>query len=120
MNKKVIISILGILVLGVGIFYFLYPKLFPNQNVDSKKPYSTLSEYAVSIDYSCDLDSDCEIKDVRNCCGAYPECVNLNAKVDPDFVNKACAKESMAGICGFDSIDACRCVNKKCQGYLTE
>jgi len=124
MNKKVIISILGILVIGVGIFYLLYPKFYHNQSidpkVDSKKAYSTLEEYAASIDYSCNIDSDCEIKDVHNCCGAYPECVNLNSKVDSDFVNKACSKESMSGICGFDSIDSCRCVNKKCQGYLKE
>lgn len=120
MNKKVIISILGILVIGVGIFYFLYPKLFPNQNVDSKKVYSTLEEYSASINYSCNIDSDCKIKDVSNCCGSYPECVNSNAVVDPSFVKKACEKERMAGVCGYPSIDACRCENKKCQGYLKE
>lgn len=124
MNKKVIISILGILVIGVGIFYFLYPKSYHNQNVDpkidSKKVYSTLEEYATSIDYSCNIDSDCKINDVHNCCGYYPECVNSNAAVDPNFVKDACDKEDITSVCGYSSIDACRCENKKCQGYLTK
>lgn len=122
MNKKIILFLAIFLALLIGAFVFLYPKFYRNQNGGSselKKSYSTLEEYSAIINYSCDADSDCEIKDVRNCCGYYPECVNINAKVDPDFVNKACGEESMGSICGFPSIDACKCVNNKCQGYLS-
>ena len=139
MNKKTILSVAVILVMVLGIFYFLSPKLFRNQNVEPQKvyttpdkndpnivvppvsksqPYTTLGEYENSINYSCNVDSDCEIKDVRNCCGVYPVCTNSNAKTDPDFVDKACEKEGISSVCGFDSIDSCKCVNKKCQGYL--
>ena len=141
MNKKIILAVLGIFLMMFGFFYFLYPKLFRNQNVEPQKvyttpdknepdivlppvsesqPYATLNEYENSINYSCNVDSDCEIKDVHNCCGAYPVCTNSNAKTDPDFVRKACDKEDVANVCGFDSVDSCKCVNNKCQGYLKE
>lgn len=142
MNKKTILAVLAIAIVVLGIFYFFYPKLFiRNQNVEPQKvytipdknepnkvippvsnnqPYTTIGEYENSINYSCNIDSDCEIKDVHNCCGAYPVCTNSNAKTDPGFVEKACEKEGISSICGFDSIDSCKCVNKKCQGYLKQ
>ena len=86
----------------------------------SSASYTTLEEYNNSIDYSCVENSDCVIKDVGNCCGAYPECVNKNTITDLDFVNRACAEESLDSVCGFPSIDSCRCVNSVCEGFLEE
>ncbi len=77
----------------------------------------TLDEYYASIDYSCQTDADCEIKDVHNCCGYYPECVNADARTDADLVGELCQNEGMASICGFPSIDACRCSEGRCEGY---
>ncbi len=80
------------------------------------KSYSTLQEYENSIDYSCQTDSDCAIKDVHTCCGYDPACTNKNAVVDATFVSDACEKEGAVGICGFPSIDSCKCENNKCKG----
>jgi hypothetical protein len=77
-----------------------------------------LDEYYSNIDYSCNTDSDCVIKDVHNCCGYYPKCVNKDTEVNSDYVSKACATEKMGSICGFPSINSCRCVQNKCEGFL--
>jgi hypothetical protein len=66
-------------------------------------------------DRSCKTDSDCVVKDVGNCCGRFPACVNKNAKTDPAAVRAQCAKDGMASICGFEEITACQCVEGQCQ-----
>lgn len=78
---------------------------------------SGLTDDAIAIDYTCRQDSDCAIKDVGNCCGYYPQCVNAAAKTDPARVAALCAKEGQAGVCGFPSITGCRCVEGRCAGY---
>ncbi len=45
-----------------------------------------------SPDRSCKTDADCTVKDVGNCCGYYPACVNVNARTDPKAVQAQCAK----------------------------
>ncbi len=77
---------------------------------------TTLNQYYSSIDYSCKASADCEIKDITNCCGNYPQCVNKNAKTDPELVRILCAKEGAASICGFPSIISCECLNSRCEG----
>lgn len=63
---------------------------------------------------SCQTSSDCVIKDVGNCCGYFPACVNVNAKTDPEGVKKKCEQDGMASICGFADIQSCSCVNQRC------
>ncbi|MFW5847033.1 MAG: hypothetical protein ACOCUU_02625 [Nanoarchaeota archaeon] len=58
------------------------------------------------IDYSCEIDSDCEIKNVGNECGYYPKCVNKNFKPNPP--------ELKSSDCGFPLIDHCKCINNQC------
>lgn len=67
-----------------------------------------------SPDMSCQTSSDCVVKDVGNCCGYYPACVNANAKTDPEAVKKKCEQDGMASICGFADIQSCSCVNQRC------
>jgi len=74
----------------------------------------TLAEYQQGIDYSCSRDADCAIKDVHNCCGYYPRCVNRDSEVNPALVNKLCEKESSVGVCGFPAISGCACVSGRC------
>jgi hypothetical protein len=74
----------------------------------------TLADYSASIDRSCESDGDCTVKDVHNCCGYYPGCVNVNAKTDPDKVRTLCEAEGLAGVCGFEDISACRCDQGSC------
>ncbi len=78
-------------------------------------PRNGLSSYEASIDRSCQTDADCTVKDVHNCCGYYPACVNKDAKTDPALVQQLCAKEGMAGVCGFPAISSCGCVAHACQ-----
>lgn len=74
----------------------------------------SLSAYEANINRSCQIDADCTVKDVHNCCGYFPACVNRDAQTDPGLVRRLCEQEQMAGICGFPEITACRCVNSVC------
>jgi hypothetical protein len=73
-------------------------------NADPNKP-----------DRRCKTDSDCTVKDVGNCCGYFPMCLNKNAKTDPAAVRAQCEKSGMASICGFREIKGCQCVQGRCE-----
>ena len=60
-----------------------------NNNVTNLNETKTLKEYYDSIDYSCQQDSDCVIKDVHKCCGVDYSCVNKDAIVDANSVRQA-------------------------------
>jgi hypothetical protein len=64
---------------------------------------------------SCKTDSDCAVKDVGNCCGAYPMCVSKDAKTNPAAVRAQCAKDGMASTCGFQEVSGCQCVKGQCE-----
>ncbi|KLI99636.1 hypothetical protein [Luteimonas sp. FCS-9] len=66
-------------------------------------------------DTGCSVDADCTVKNVGNCCGAYPACVNRDAAVDPQAVAADCAARGLASVCGFREIEACRCVSNRCE-----
>ncbi len=68
---------------------------------------------------SCNTDSDCAVKDVGNCCGAYPMCVNKNTKTDPAAVRAQCEKDGMASICGFQEVSGCQCVKGQCENIAS-
>ena len=66
------------------------------------------------VDYSCRSDADCAVKDIGNCCGAFPTCVNRDSPTFPERVRAECAKKHMAGVCGFAVIQGCSCVEGRC------
>ena len=68
----------------------------------------------VRIDRSCRADADCAVKNVGNCCGAMPACVNKDSPTDPAGVQAQCAKDGMASVCGFAEIEGCRCADGQC------
>ena len=68
----------------------------------------------VEVVRSCRTDSDCVVKNVGNCCGAMPACVNRDSPTDPAGVQARCAKEGTASVCGFTEIAGCRCANGRC------
>ena len=70
----------------------------------------------VEIDRSCTTDAECTVKDVGNCCGYYPACVNVDSPTDPEGVKAQCAKSGMASVCGFPAITSCQCVAGECKG----
>lgn len=56
------------------------------------------------------------MKDVGNCCGQYPACVNKDSPTFTNEVRAQCAKDHRMGVCGFPSISGCECVQGKCSG----
>jgi hypothetical protein len=59
--------------------------------------------------YACRQASDCTIRNVGNCCGYYPRCVNANAILTPPDCSGG-----MAGVCGFPTITSCECRDELC------
>ena len=70
---------------------------------------------AALADRSCAVAADCAVKNVGNCCGYQPACVNRDAAVDPDAVRAACERSGMASVCGWQDIQACDCVQERCE-----
>lgn len=70
---------------------------------------------AVKLDRSCASDADCAVKNIGNCCGRYPACVNKDSPVDPAAVQAQCARQGMMSACGFREISACSCRQGQCQ-----
>lgn len=92
----------------------------PSAPAPIEQQHDALADKAPGFDPSnpdrrCKVDSDCVVKDVGNCCGRFPACVNKNAKTDPAAVRAQCAKDGMASICGFEEITACQCVEGQCR-----
>ncbi len=88
------------------------------ENPSADFSYESLEQYHENLDYTCISDSDCEVKDVHNCCGYYPGCVNINALVDVEFVEDFCAQSEISGVCGYLDIEGCKCVNNKCEDVI--
>lgn len=72
-----------------------------------------------TLDTSCRVDSDCTVKDVGNCCGTFPACVNVDSPADPQAVMAECQRSGMASVCGFREIQACACVASRCEAVDT-
>ena len=68
----------------------------------------------VTVVTSCKTSADCAVKNVGNCCGAMPACVNKDSPTDPDAVRAQCAATGMMSVCGFKEISACQCDNGQC------
>jgi hypothetical protein len=86
----------------------------PPERVGDRKPDPNATP--VEINDSCRTDADCTVKNVGNCCGYYPACVNVNSPTDPEGVQRQCAKSGMASVCGWADISSCSCVQGRCQG----
>jgi hypothetical protein len=65
--------------------------------------------------YACQTDADCVVKNVGNCCGYYPRCVNQDFVADPAGVSEACKREGMSSVCGFEEPTGCACIAGRCQ-----
>jgi hypothetical protein len=65
---------------------------------------------ADAVDYSCAEASDCEVKNIGNCCGYYPRCVN----VDSPTPEPECS-DGAGGVCGWPDITHCECVENSCR-----
>lgn len=108
-----------LLIVGMVLVLVMSVSVLASVNVSSEKKIETLKDYRAAINSSCNWDNDCEIKDVHNCCGYSPECVNKDSFVNGTLVEELCKKEKEGSACGFVSINYCKCVYKRCKGYLS-
>ena len=66
--------------------------------------------------FGCTEHSECTVKNVGNCCGYYPECVNINYEPDPEAVQAACIANGITGIiCEPTVLKSCECTMSKCK-----
>jgi hypothetical protein len=68
----------------------------------------------VQVDTRCRSDADCTVKNVGNCCGAFPACVNVASPTDPDGVMAQCRASGRMSVCGFPQVTGCSCVSGQC------
>jgi hypothetical protein len=87
----------------------------PPEPVPESVPANPPADGVAALDRSCRTSADCAVKNVGNCCGYMPACVNTNAQPDPDAVQAQCAKQGMASVCGFQEIRSCQCVQGQCE-----
>lgn len=69
---------------------------------------------AVVVVTTCKNNADCAVKNVGNCCGAMPACVNKDSPTDPAAVQAQCNAKGMVGVCGFQEVTACQCRSGQC------
>lgn len=92
------------------------PAPAPASPVSTREEVATAESPApVKVDVSCKTDADCTVKNVGNCCGYYPACVNVNSPTDPKGVQAECAKSGMMSVCGWQEISGCSCKQGKCE-----
>ncbi|KAI9159078.1 hypothetical protein HJFPF1_07086 [Paramyrothecium foliicola] len=60
----------------------------------------------IAPQFVCAQDSDCVERNVGNCCGYYPMCANANAVLPHP------CPDGGEGVCGFPTIDSCKCGSK--------
>lgn len=77
-------------------------------------PQAATTTGRTAIDLSCRTAADCVVKDVGNCCGYYPACVNKDSPTDPAGVQAQCRAQGRISVCGFPSITSCQCHEGRC------
>jgi hypothetical protein len=76
--------------------------------VAQAKPFANQLETRqdVAEHFVCAQDSDCVERNVGNCCGHFPMCANANAVLPHP------CPDGGFGVCGFPTIDSCKCGSK--------
>jgi hypothetical protein len=75
---------------------------------------SAPSQVENGVDYGCAVAQDCAVKNIGNCCGYFPACVNKDSPTFPEQVKADCAAQGLSSICGFQEIASCDCVEGRC------
>ena len=106
----------SLFVLNIILSIFLISLIIIVSGVVFAANITILKDYELSINYTCEQAQDCEIKDVRNCCGYHPKCVNKNSIVNGTLVKELCEHGAQTGLCGFQDIKSCKCEKNMCIG----
>ncbi|MDG2526345.1 hypothetical protein P6166_13370 [Stenotrophomonas sp. HITSZ_GD] len=86
----------------------------PAQPADKPAPRPSSAAAAAPVNLSCRTDADCTVKNVGNCCGAAPACVNVDSPTDPAAVMAQCQASGRMSVCGSPAITGCQCVQGQC------
>lgn len=86
----------------------------PAASTQAQTPAAPASGTPVLVDTRCHSDADCTVKNVGNCCGAYPACVNVASPTDPAAVMAQCQASGRMSVCGARQIAGCSCVAGQC------
>ena len=81
---------------------------------------TSLESYYADLNRSCKVDADCEVKDVGNCCGYLPQCVNKAAAINKQLVSQLCKEQLIMGTCGVQLIESCKCEMSQCRAILDQ
>ncbi|KAL7571193.1 hypothetical protein ACA910_010621 [Epithemia clementina (nom. ined.)] len=85
-----------------------------SEPVEHSSP-SNVTKRMLYIDYFCENDTDCAVKDIGQCCDSLMACVNKNFTPN----NKKRCKElgERPGPCVWSYLESCVCRNELCEGY---
>ncbi len=92
----------------------------PVARKERNRPQTPEDAAPVKLDRNCRGDADCAVKNVGNCCGALPACVNVNSPTDPEGVQRECARSGRMSVCGFKPVEGCQCVQGQCKDKVAE
>lgn len=68
-----------------------------------------------ALNLRCQADADCAVKNIGNCCGFMPACVNKTSPTAPELVLARCAASGEEPICDHPMIYACLCEQGICR-----
>lgn len=68
-----------------------------------------------ALNLRCQTDADCAVKNIGNCCGYLPACLNKASPTAPDLVLARCAASGEEPICDHPMIYACLCEQGICK-----
>ena len=91
------------------------PSVGATNPLDRPAPPRPIGATPSSPDRSCKTDADCTVKNVGNCCGYFPACVNKDSAVDPAAVRAECERTGTSSVCGWQDIQACTCTQGQCR-----
>ncbi len=64
---------------------------------------------------TCEVDADCVVMNVGNCCGYYPQCLNRDSITDPEYQYNRCMRRGFSPGCAYPpEIDSCGCIEGRC------
>ncbi|KAL7577878.1 hypothetical protein ACA910_010622 [Epithemia clementina (nom. ined.)] len=82
---------------------------------DTSPSIETQRKTQYYVDYHCETDSDCAIKDIGQCCEKLMACVNK--KFVPDNRKRCKELGETSRPCIWSYLDKCMCRNEMCEGY---
>lgn len=82
---------------------------------EQRVPETLDSAVPATLVLSCTTDADCVVKNIGNCCGYFPACLNKNSPTSPDLVLAQCERDQQMAQCGHPMIYGCRCESGFCR-----